>query len=73
MYRTPHQVRLFSAAIAAVVGLGLVATAGGALSEERAPLAATKLDLVKLDPVVITLHASPRVASGCSDSPKAAL
>ena len=71
MYRTSHHVRIVSAAFAAVVGLGLVATAGGALSEERAPIV-SKLQLVKLDPVVVRLHA-PRVAEGCSDSQKAAL
>ncbi len=37
MYRTSHSIRILSAALAAVFGLGLVATAGGALREERAP------------------------------------
>ena len=73
MYRTSHPVRIFSAALAAVVGIGLVATAGGALSEERSSQKDSSLQLVKLDPVIVTLHQSPRVASGCSDAPKVAM
>ena len=72
MYRTSHPVRLFSAALAAVIGLGLVATAGGALSEEHAQRTA-HLQLIKLDPVVVTLHPAARIASQCSDAPKVAM
>jgi hypothetical protein len=73
MYRTSHPVRIFSAALAAVVGIGLVATAGGALSEERPSHRDPALQLVKLEPVIVTLHPSPRVASGCSETPKVAM
>lgn len=72
MYRTSHHIRIFSAALAAVVGIGLVAIAGGALSEERKP-SSTGLQLVRLDPVVVTLHSASRIAAGCSGAPKAAL
>jgi hypothetical protein len=72
MYRTSHHVRIFSAALAAVVGIGLVATAGGALSEERRP-SSTGLQLVRLDPVVVTQHSSAQIAAGCSEAPKVAM
>ncbi len=69
MYRTSNQIRIFSAALAAVFGLGLVATAGGALNEDR-PLA---LQLVRLEPVVIKPAHSPSIAAACDQTPKAAL
>ena len=73
MYRTSHAIRILSAALAAVFGLGLVATAGGALSEERAPSTITGLQLVKLEPVVITPHQTSKVAAACEQGPKTAL
>lgn len=69
MYRTSHHVRILSAALAAVVGIGLVATAGGALSQPSG----TSLQLVRLDTVVVTQHSSARIAAGCGEAPKAAL
>lgn len=73
MYRTSHSIRIFSAALAVVFGLGLVATAGGALREEGALPAAASMQLVKLDPVVITPHRAPSIAAACEQAPKAAL
>lgn len=73
MYRTSHQIRFLSAVLAAVFGLGLVATAGGALSVERLAPTVAGLQLVKLEPVVITPHQSPTVAVTCEQAPKAAL
>lgn len=73
MYRTSHSIRILSAALAAVFGLGLVATAGGALHEERALPKAEALRVVHLEPVVIRLHQSPHVATGCEQAPKATL
>ncbi|HYM48536.1 MAG TPA: hypothetical protein VES91_08640 [Burkholderiaceae bacterium] len=72
MYRTSHPIRILSATLAVVFGLGLVATAGGALSEERATPTRAGLQLVKLEPVVIKPHQS-RVAAACEQAPKAAL
>ncbi|MGH6612058.1 MAG: hypothetical protein ACRECQ_17585 [Burkholderiaceae bacterium] len=72
MYRTSHQTRILSAALAAMFGLGIVATAGGALSEARASSAAN-LQLVKLEPVIVELKQSSKVAASCADAPKAAL
>lgn len=73
MYRTSHQIRILSAALAAVFGLGLVATAGGALQEERTASSAAGLQLVKLEPVVVRLHQPPRVAAACEQAPKTTL
>lgn len=73
MYRTSNQIRFLSAVLAAVFGLGLVATAGGALSVERATPTRAGLQLVKLEPVVITPHQSPTVAAACEQVPKTAL
>ncbi len=72
MYRT-SQIRILSAALAAVFGLGLVATAGGALSEDRAPSRAAGLQLVKLEPVLVKPHQLPSMAASCEQTPKAAL
>jgi hypothetical protein len=72
MYRTSHHIRILSAALAVVVGIGLVATAGGALSEERKPSSAG-LQLVRLDPVVVTQHSPARIAAGCTEAPKVAM
>ncbi len=73
MYRTSNQIRILSATLAAVFGLGLVATAGGALREDRAPSSIAGLQLVKLEPVVITPQRSSQVAAACEQAPKAAL
>jgi hypothetical protein len=73
MYRASHSIRILSAALAAVFGLGLVATAGGALREERALPKAEALQVVHLEPVVIRLHQPPHVAAACEQAPKAAL
>ncbi len=71
MYRTSHSIRILSAALAVVFGLGLVATAGGALREDgTSPVA--NMQLVKLDPVVITPHGA-RIAAACEQGQKAAL
>lgn len=72
MYRTSHSIRILSAALAAVFGLGLVATAGGALSEERVLPKAETLQ-VHLDPVVVRLHQPPHVAGACEQAPKASM
>ena len=73
MYRTSHQARFLSAVLAAVFGLGLVATAGGALSVERATPTGAGLQLVKLETVVVTPHRSPKIAAACEQAPKVAL
>lgn len=73
MYRTSHPIRFLSAVLAAVFGLGFVATAGGALSGERLTPTVTGLQLVKLEPVVITPHPSRKTAAACEQAPKAAL
>lgn len=73
MYRTSNQIRILSAALAAIFGLGLVATAGGALRADRAAPSAASLQLVKLDPVVITPHPPARIAAACDQPQKAAL
>ena len=72
MYRTSHSIRILSAAGAAILGLGLVATAGGALHEDRALTRAERLPVVQLDPVVVRLH-QPQVAASCEQAPKTAL
>lgn len=73
MYRTSHSIRIFSAALAAVFGLGLVATAGGALRDEGALPAVASIQLVKLEPIVITPHRAASVTAACDQTPKAAL
>ncbi len=71
MYRTSHSIRILSAAMAAVFGLGLVATAGGALHEERV-FSKGELQTVKLEPVVIRLHQPADLDNACAQAPKAA-
>ena len=73
MYRTSHSIRILSAAIAAVFGIGLVATAGGALRVERAPMAIEPLQVIHLDPVVIKLQPVSQLSAACEQAPKAAL
>lgn len=72
MYRTSQSVRFLSAALAAVLGLGLVATAGGALREQRS-FPKASLQVVHLEPVTVRLHKQPQVAAACEQAPKAAL
>lgn len=72
MYRTSQSIRILSAALAAVLGLGLVATAGGALREQRSFPKAESLK-VHLEPVTVRLHKQPHVAAACEQTPKAAL
>ena len=72
MYRTSHSIRILSAAGAAVLGLGLVATAGGALHEERTLPRAETLQVVYLDPVVVRPQ-QPQVAASCEQTQKTAL
>ena len=73
MYRTSHSIRILSAALAAVFGLGLVATAGGALRVERAPTTPEALQLIQLEPVVIKLRPTSQLSAACEQAPKAAL
>jgi predicted membrane-bound spermidine synthase len=73
MYRTSQSIRILSAALAAVLGLGLVATAGGALREQRSFPKAESLRVVHLEPVTVRLHKQPHVAAACEQTPKAAL
>ena len=73
MYRTSYSTRILSAAIAAVFGLGLVATAGGALHDERAVTKAESLRVVHLEPVVIKLRPTSQISAACEQAPKAAL
>lgn len=73
MYRTSQSIRLLSAALAAVLGLGLVATAGGALREHRVFPKAESLKVVYLEPVTVRLHKQPQIAAACEQAPKAAL
>ena len=73
MYRASNSIRILSAALAAVFGLGLVATAGGALREERVLPKTEALQVVHLEPVVIRLHQPPHIAAGCEQAPKASL
>ena len=73
MYRTSHSIRILSAALAAVFGLGLVATAGGALREERVLPKAETLQGVNLEPVIIRPHQPPHVAAACEQAPKASM
>jgi hypothetical protein len=73
MYRASHSIRILSATLAAVFGLGLVATAGGALRVDRVLPTAEAVQVVHLEPVVIRLHQSPHVATACEQAPKASL
>ncbi|MDQ3189520.1 MAG: hypothetical protein M3Q28_11555 [Pseudomonadota bacterium] len=73
MYRTSHQTRILSAALAAVFGFGLVATAGGALRDDRSPTNAVPLTRVQMEPIVIRLHQPARVATACDQPAKSAL
>lgn len=73
MYSTSHSIRILSAAVAAVFGLGLIATAGGALSGERAPATLGPLKVIHLDPVVVKLHQASQLSAACEQAPKAAL
>lgn len=73
MYSTSHSIRILSAAVAAVFGLGLVATAGGALREERAPGRVEALRVIHLEPVVVKLHPTSQLSAACEQAPKAAL
>lgn len=72
MYRTPHSIRFSSAVLAAFFGLGLVATAGGALRTEQ-PRAGAEMQLVKLDAVVIRANEPVGFAAACESVRKAAL
>jgi len=73
MYRTSQSVRILSAALAAVLGLGLVATAGGALHVQRGFSKSESLRVVHLEPVIVRLNQQPHVAAACEQTPKAAL
>jgi hypothetical protein len=73
MYRTSLSTRILSAAVAAVFGLGLVATAGGALHEERASTKAQPLQVIHLEPVVVRMHPTSQFSAACEQAPKAAL
>ena len=72
MYRTSHSIRILSAAVAVVFGLGLVATAGGALRIQRAATG-ERLQMIHLEPVVIKLHPNSQLSASCEQAPKAAL
>lgn len=72
MYRTSHTIRILSAPLAVVFGLGLVATAGGALREDGV-LPTASMQLVKLEPVIITPQGATNMAAACAQAPKAAL
>ena len=73
MYRTSHSIRILSAAFAAVFGLGLVATAGGALHEERVSTKVQPVQVLHLEPVVVRLHPTSQFSAACEQAPKAAL
>ncbi len=73
MYRTSHSIRILSAALAAVFGLGLVAIAGGALHAERALPRAEALQVIHLEPVIIRLHQPSQLAAPAVQHSKAAL
>lgn len=70
MYRTSHHIRIISAALAVFFGVGLVATAGGSLSEDRTMQIGSGLQLVKLEPVVVKPH-DARVAAACEPTKSA--
>ena len=73
MYRTSHLIRFASAAVAVVFGLGLVATAGGALHEERALPKVEPLPVIHMEPVVIRLHKPAQLDVPAFQESKAAL
>lgn len=73
MYRTSHSIRFLSAALAAVFGLGLVATAGGALHGERALPEAEPAQVIHMERVVIRLHQPSQLAVPAVQELKAAL
>jgi hypothetical protein len=73
MYRTSHSIRILGAALAAVFGLGLVATAGGALHEERVSTRVQPLQVIHLEPVVVKLHPTSQFSAACEQAPRAAL
>lgn len=73
MYRTSRSIRILSAALAAVLGLGFIATAGGVLREQRVFPKAESLRVVHLEPVTVRLHKQPDVAAACEQAPKATL
>ena len=73
MYRTSHSIRFVSAALAAVLGLGLVATAGGALRVERALPKVEPLQVIHMEPVVIRLHQPSQLAVPAVQNSKVAL
>ena len=73
MYSTSHSIRILSAVVAALFGLGLVATAGGALRAERGPATLESLRVVHLEPVVVKLHPASQLSAACEQAPKAAL
>ncbi len=73
MYRTSHSIRILSAALAAVFGLGLVATAGGALRVERALPKVEPLQVIHMEPVIIRLHQPSQLAAPGAQAAKAAL
>ncbi len=73
MYRTSHSIRILSAALAAVFGLGLVAAAGGALHEERALPKAEPLPVIHMEPVIVRLHQPSQLAVPAVHESKAAL
>jgi hypothetical protein len=73
MYRTSHSIRILSAALAAVFGLGLVATAGGALHDERVSTKGQPVQVIHLEPVVVKLHPTSQFSAACEQAPKAAL
>jgi hypothetical protein len=73
MYRTSHSIRFLSAAAAAVFGLGLVATAGGALRVERVPTIFEPLQVIHLEPVVIKPQPASQLSAACEQAPKTAL
>ena len=60
MYRTSNQIRVVGATLAVVLGLGFVATAGGALSTDRVQTGPS----IKLEPVIVKAPAD-RVVAGC--------
>ncbi|HVE88758.1 MAG TPA: hypothetical protein VNA44_03585 [Burkholderiaceae bacterium] len=73
MYSTSHSIRILSAALAAVFGLGLVATAGGALHEKRSLTRAEALQVIHMEPVIVRLHQPSQLAVPTVQEAKAAL
>ena len=72
MYRTSPSIRILSAAVAAVFGLGLVAAAGGALRVQRAGTV-EPVQVIHLEPIVIKLQPTSQLSAACEQAPKAAL